>query len=90
MREDETALVRAALGEVSFDDADEEDEAPMDDADDFGFSRDFDDVGDDPRDAEGDPVEDEVVRLQEEIESSRRIQVALERYLELLSAAPEA
>jgi len=92
MSEDETALVRAALGEVALADEDEEDDEDetLDDADDFGFSDEFDDDEADPGADTGDEVEDEVTRLQEEIESSRRIQAALERYVELLSTAPDA
>ena len=68
-------LVRVALGggtEFEFD------EEPEDDAFDVSF--------DEPAaEDEGDPVEEEIARLQSEIESARRVQAALERYAELLS-----
>jgi len=90
MSDDETALVRAALGEDAFPE-DDEDEGPSDD-DDFGFSSEFEDGDADESDGEGnddgDGGEDEVARLQGEIESSRRTQAALERYVELLSDPP--
>ena len=58
--------------------------------DDFEFSLDLEDDeaeldADDP-----DDLETEIARLQEVIESSRRVQAALERYLTLLSEAPAA
>jgi hypothetical protein len=87
MSEDETALVRAALGDDAFPEDDEED--PPEDDDDFGFSPDFEDGdadrGEDDGEDDGDGVEEEIARLEAEIESSRRIQAALERYVELLS-----
>jgi hypothetical protein len=78
MDADEVELVREALGggpELEFDEETEED----------AFDVSFDDAG---AEDEGDPVEDELARLQAEVESSRRIQAALERYAELLSQDP--
>jgi len=92
MSDDDTALVRAALGEDAFVDDDPDEEELPDDDDDFGFSSDFEDEDaddnavDDDDDADG--VDEEIARLQGEIESSRRTQAALERYVELLSEPP--
>ena len=81
MSPDEAALVQAALGEDVGADVDEE-AAPDDD---FGFPLDFDDVSADPGRAEENGIEVEIARLKEELESSRRVQAAFERYLDLLS-----
>ena len=85
MSQDEIALVRAALGEYAFVNTDEE---AVPDDNDVDFSPDFDDGEAESSDAGGDGVEEEVARLEGEIESSRQIQAALERYLDLLSAPP--
>jgi hypothetical protein len=80
MSPDDAGLVRAALG----DDVDMEPEGedpPGDDG--FTFSLDVEDD-----EAGTDDVEAEIARLQEELESSSRVQAALEQYLELLSKQP--
>jgi len=74
MSADDAGLVRAALGE---------DRAPQPDEDAEPADDDDAETG-----ADQDDVEAEIVRLQEELESSRRAQAALEQYLELLSEAP--
>ena len=77
MSEEDASLVAVALGQVEpVFDPDEEDEEEA------GF-------GDESEDGAG--VEEEAARLQEEIESSQRIQAALSRYLDLLAvpAGPE-
>ena len=88
---DEAQLVRTALGEDT--DSEPEQEAEPE-ADGFGFSIDFaadedatGEAAEDAEDAEAE-VEAEVVRLQAELERSRRVQAALERYLELVSQQP--
>ena len=69
MSEEDASLVAVALGRVeTLFDPDEDDE----------------DDGLDEQPDDGDDVEEEAARLQAEIESSRRIQAALARYLELL------
>jgi hypothetical protein len=77
MSPDDARLARTALGLDG--DADSDAEAEVD-GDDFGFSFDLEDDEADPEDLEA-----EIARLQEVIESSRRVQAALERYLALLS-----
>jgi hypothetical protein len=77
MSPDDARLARTALGLDG--DADSDAEAEVD-GDDFGFSLDLEDDEADPEDLEA-----EIARLQEVIESSRRVQAALERYLALLS-----
>jgi hypothetical protein len=77
MSPDDARLARTALGLDG--DADSDPEAEVD-GDDFGFSLDLEDDEADPEDLEA-----EIARLQEVIESSRRVQAALERYLALLS-----
>jgi hypothetical protein len=74
---DEAHLVRAALGEDEHTDAGPEQEAETG-------------TGEAVEDAESaeDEAESEVVRLQAEIDGSRRAQAALERYLELVSPQP--
>jgi hypothetical protein len=67
---EDALLVRAALGGGQ----------RVDDDDDV----EDEESGDDPEDAEA-AGEEEIARLQAEIESSRRSQAALERYLELLA-----
>jgi hypothetical protein len=67
---EDARLVRAALGGGQ----------RVDDDDDV----EDEESGDDPEDAEA-AGEEEIARLQAEIESSRRSQAALERYLELLA-----
>jgi hypothetical protein len=74
MSPDDAGLVRAALGEDREPEPDEEVEAADDD--------------EAEPDAGQDDVEAEIVRLQEELDSSRRVQAALEQYLELLASAP--
>ena len=82
LRPEEAELVRAALGEDA--DTDEvEEEAPQDDGE-LGFSLDFDDVAG-AGEPEGESLEDEIARLDEELVQSRRVQAALQSYLELLS-----
>jgi hypothetical protein len=85
MSPDDAGLVRAAFGDDADADADGEGEP---DGDDFVSSLDLED---DPAETGGgdpDDVEAEIVRLQAELESSRRAQAALEQYLELLSGQP--
>jgi hypothetical protein len=85
MSSDDAQLVRAALGEVEVGGPGEEAEP---DDDDFGLSLDFDD-DDAETDAAGpDDVEAEIARLQDVLESSRRVQAALRQYLALLSGQP--
>ena len=76
MPPEDAVRVRAALGNVESVDWD----YVADDAE--------DDLEDDTDDAGG-LDEEEVARLQSEIESSRRSQAALERYLELLARQAE-
>jgi hypothetical protein len=84
-------LVRAALGQDAGSDDDEEppeagagDGSPLVDRDAVGAGKpEADDIDDDD-------VADEILRLREELESSRRVQAALGAYLELLSAPPAA
>ena len=52
---------------------------------DHGYGAGTDETDEDPAE---DTVEEEVARLQAEIDSSRRVQAALETYLELLAAPP--
>jgi hypothetical protein len=80
--EEDVRRVRAALGDVEREELDDED--PF--TDDVFVELDFDDVADDDE-----PV-DEVARLEREIEESRRIQTALERFVAALDekAATEA
>jgi chromosome segregation ATPase len=82
MTADEAQLVRTALGEDTAYEPEEEEE-PDSDADDAGT----DEAAEDAEDPE-DEVEAEVVRLQSEIERSRGVQAALERYLELVAQQP--
>ena len=80
MSPDDAGLVRAALG----DDVDMEPEGedpPGDDG--LTFSLDVE-----AAEAGTDDVEAEIARLQEELESSSRVQAALEQFLELLSKQP--
>ncbi|TML68955.1 MAG: hypothetical protein E6G14_08610 [Actinobacteria bacterium] len=72
MTPEDALLVRAALGGGERVD-DEDDEDDVDD----------EESGEDPEDADA-AGEEEIARLQAEIESSCRSQAALERYLELL------
>jgi len=69
MTPEDALLVRAALGGGE----------RLDDEDDV----EDEESGEDPEDADA-AGEEEIARLQAEIESSRRSQAALERYLELL------
>lgn len=73
----DAAIVREALGEVFFDEEDVED--PLADE---GYV-------DLEEPAPEDDVEEEIARLGEEIERSRTVQVALERYLAALDAPRE-
>jgi hypothetical protein len=89
MSPDEAELARTALGlDV---DAEPDAEPEEDEEGDFGFSLDLEDgeaewaVAEEP-----DDLEAEIARLQDVIESSRRVQGALERYLALLSGEPVA
>jgi hypothetical protein len=84
-------LVRAALGAdaVSADD----DEPPEADGEEGSslVDRDAIDAGKpEADDIDDDDVADEILRLREALESSRRVQAALRAYLELLSAPPAA
>jgi hypothetical protein len=81
MSPDDAGLVRAALGQNV--NADPDEAEPEDD--DFGFPVDFDAGEAETNETEQDDVEEEIARLQAELGSSRRVQAALERYLELLS-----
>ena len=84
-------LVRAALGEDAGSDDDEE--PPEADAADGSslVDRDAIDAGKpEADDIDDDDVADEILRLREALESSRRAQAALRAYLELLSAPPAA
>ena len=84
-------LVRAALGEDAGSDDDEE--SPEADAADGSslVDRDAIDAGKpEADDIDDDDVADEILRLREALESSRRAQAALRAYLELLSAPPAA
>jgi hypothetical protein len=75
---DDVSLVRAAFGDLA-----EPDAAALD----FGSG----DEGDD--ELEWDPAvesEEEIARLQQELEQSIRTQAALERYLEVLDSAEQA
>ena len=86
---DDAGLARTALGLDVDAEPDAEPEAEEDSGD-FEFSLDLEDDeaemdADDPEDLEA-----EIARLQEVIESSRRVQAALERYLALLSGTPVA
>jgi hypothetical protein len=85
---DEAQLVRAALGE-DIDTGTEQEAEPEGDGFEFSIDLDADEAGtgEDAEDAE-DEVEAEVVRLQAELERSRRAQAALQRYLELVSQHP--
>ncbi len=78
MSPDEAQLVRTALGEDTDSEPEQEEEPEADDEAETDESA---------EDAEAE-VEAEVVRLQAEIEGSRRAQAALERYLELVSRQP--
>ena len=85
MSPEDATLVRTALGQdLGGETGDEAD--PNDD--DFEFSVDFDEEEVETGEIEEDDLEEEVARLQSEIESSRRMQAALGQYLELLSAPP--
>jgi hypothetical protein len=83
-------LVRAALGE----DAGSDDEEPPEaDGDDGSSPADRDAIGagkPEVDDIDDDDVAEEILRLRQALESSRRAQAALERYLELLAGAPGA
>jgi hypothetical protein len=88
---EEAELVRTALGQDAGSEAAEE----PDEDDDFAWSREHgygagtgETDEDSDEDTAEDTVEEEVVRLQAEIDSSRRVQAALETYLELLAAPP--
>ena len=84
MSPEDAGLVRAALGQ-DLDGEPGEEADPNDDG--FELSLGFD--GDEAELGETvDDVEEEIARLQAELESSRRVQAALERYLELLSGPP--
>ena len=86
MSSEDAALVRVALGQdLGGELGDEAD--PNDDG--FEFSLDFDEDEVETGETEEDDLEEEVTRLQSEIESSRRMQAALRQYLELLSAPAE-
>jgi hypothetical protein len=83
-------LVRAALGEDAKSD---DEEPPGADGEDGSSLVDRDAVGagkPEADDIDDDDAADEILRLREALESSRRAQAALQRYLELLSGAPGA
>jgi hypothetical protein len=82
MSPDDARLARTALGLDG--DADSDAEAEVD-GDDFGFSLNLEDDEAETGAADPEDLEAEIARLQEVIESSRRVQAALERYLALLS-----
>lgn len=84
MSPEDAGLVQAALGQ-NLDGEPDEEADPNDDG--FELSLDFDDDEAETGETEQD-VEEEIARLQAELESSRRVQVALEQYLELLSGPP--
>jgi hypothetical protein len=84
-------LVRAALG--ADEGSDDDEESPQADAADGSLlvDRDAIDAGKpEADDIDDDDVADEILRLREALESSRRLQAALRAYLELLSAPPAA
>ena len=87
---EQAALVRAALGEDAGTDNDEE--TPDDgEAGSSLADRDAVDSGKpEADDIEDDGVAEEILRLREALEASRRVQAALRAYLELLSAPPAA
>jgi hypothetical protein len=85
MSPDDVRLVQVALGEDMAAEAGEEAE-PEDDA--FGFSLDVEDDETETGEARPNDVEAEIARLQDVLESSRRVQEALERYLALLAGQP--
>ncbi len=85
MSPQDAELVRTALGQ----DAGSEEADELDEDDGFewlehGYGAGTGETADDPAGA----VEEEVGRLQAEIDSSRRVQAALETYLELLATPP--
>jgi hypothetical protein len=83
-------LVRAALGEDAGSDDEEPPEADGEDGSSL-VDRDAVDVGKpEADDIDDDDAADEILRLREALESSRRVQAALRAYLELLSAPPAA
>lgn len=75
MSSEDVGLVRAALGD---------DPAVVGDEDDDYVEHSFESDGD------GLELEEEIARLEGELTSSRRVQAALERYLEVLSDRPSA
>lgn len=87
MSPEDAELVRTALGQ----DAGSEGAEEPDEDDGFEWSLEHG-YGAGTAETEDDPAEDivdeEVARLQAEIDSSRRVQAALETYLELLAAPP--
>jgi hypothetical protein len=80
MSSDDAVLVRVALGQ---DLGTERDDGAGPDED--ALEPSLDHAADEADISEQDDVEDEIARLQSELESSRRVQAALGQYLELLS-----